>query len=243
MKKYELLKSGKPGLFRIKALRSFSDVKEGDIGGYVESEDNLSHDGNCWIYDNATAFSKARVVHNAVLRNNSLIYGNAYACDNSKILDSVCVCGNAIVAGDCSIYGSAKIFDNADIGGCCSIFDTAQIFGKAKIHELAIVHGNTKIAGNVEICGKVAISADVLFRGNITIVSIDDFIIFKNWWSSGRYFVWTRQDDMWSVGCFHGTGKELIKKAYQDSKNKGREYKRVVKYVEAVKKIITCQKS
>lgn len=50
MKKYKLIKSDVRGLYRIKALRDFGDVKKGDIGGYVESERNLSHGGICWIY-------------------------------------------------------------------------------------------------------------------------------------------------------------------------------------------------
>ena len=41
---------------------------------------------------------------------------------------------------------------------------------------------------------------------------------------------------MWRVGCFYGTGKELIAKAYKDSKVSGREYERVVKYVEQIKR-------
>lgn len=41
---------------------------------------------------------------------------------------------------------------------------------------------------------------------------------------------------MWSVGCFYGTGEELIKKAYKDSEKSGREYERVVKYVEEIRK-------
>lgn len=64
---------------------------------------------------------------------------------------------------------------------------------------------------------------------------MSDYIVFKNWWSSGRYFTWTRSNDMWSVGCFYGTGEELIKKAYNDSEEKGREYERIVKYVESIK--------
>lgn len=39
---------------------------------------------------------------------------------------------------------------------------------------------------------------------------------------------------MWKVGCFYGTGEELIKKAYADSEKSGREYKRVVRYVESI---------
>lgn len=39
---------------------------------------------------------------------------------------------------------------------------------------------------------------------------------------------------MWKVGCFYGNGEELIKKAYADSEESGREYERVVRYVESI---------
>ena len=55
-KKYELIPSDKEGLYRVKALKDFSNVKKGDIGGYVECESNLSHNGKCWIYDNAVVY-------------------------------------------------------------------------------------------------------------------------------------------------------------------------------------------
>ena len=58
-KKYELIPSDKEGLYRIKAVKDFSNVKKGDIGGYIEGEKNLSHDGNCWIYDNAVRQCKS----------------------------------------------------------------------------------------------------------------------------------------------------------------------------------------
>ena len=55
--KYEILKDDKNTieyedriLHRIRAIRDFSNVKTGDLGGYIEKESNLSHDGNCWIY-------------------------------------------------------------------------------------------------------------------------------------------------------------------------------------------------
>lgn len=55
MKKYELTNKTIPGtnLRRIRALRDFGDVKAGDLGGFVESEKNLSHGGCCWVFGNA----------------------------------------------------------------------------------------------------------------------------------------------------------------------------------------------
>lgn len=47
---------------------------------------------------------------------------------------------------------------------------------------------------------------------------------------------------MWSVGCFYGTGEELIAKAYRDSELSGREYKRVVDYVESILRDTTDEK-
>lgn len=41
---------------------------------------------------------------------------------------------------------------------------------------------------------------------------------------------------MWKVGCFHGSGDVLVRKAYQESELCGREYERIVKYVESIKK-------
>ena len=60
-KKYELITSDIAGLFRVKALRDFGDVQAGDVGGYVEYECNLSHDGNAWVYGNARVLGGARV--------------------------------------------------------------------------------------------------------------------------------------------------------------------------------------
>ena len=87
----------------------------------------------------------------------------------------------------------------------------------------AWVYGNAWVCGNARVCG------DAKIENNC------EYIVFKNWWSSGRYFTWTRSNDMWKVGCFSGTGEELIKKAYKDSEKSGREYERIVKYVEEIK--------
>ena len=70
--------------------------------------------------------------------------------------------------------------------------------------------------------------------GNAVISNTRDYYVGKNIWSSGRFFTYTRSNKMWKVGCFYGTGEELIEKAYKDSEVSGREYKRVVEYVEAM---------
>ena len=161
-------------LYRIEALRDFGCVRKGYKGGFVESEKNLSHEYNCWVYDDAKVFDNARV------------------------------CGNARVYGDASVY------------------DDAIVYGWAEVYGLAMVYGDAEVYGNVSL------------GGDAEVKSIEDYIVFKNWWSSGRYFTWTRSNNMWKVGCFYCTGEEWIKKADADSERSGREYERIVKYVEEI---------
>lgn len=48
-------------LQRIRALRSFGNVNKGDLGGWLEKEENLSHERNSWVSGGAQVFGDARV--------------------------------------------------------------------------------------------------------------------------------------------------------------------------------------
>lgn len=65
MKKYELTGEKKiyvcRTLFRIRALKDFLDVKAGELGGWIESENNLSHIGNAWVSGNAWIFEQGAI--------------------------------------------------------------------------------------------------------------------------------------------------------------------------------------
>ena len=101
-KKYKLLLAH-DGLYRIRALRSFGDVEAGDLGGYVSSEANLSHEGDAWIYDNAKVTSQARVSGNAIVSDNVLVTGEAQISGNAQIRGWARIAGTAKINGDASI--------------------------------------------------------------------------------------------------------------------------------------------
>ena len=65
MKKYELTTECKEflgrKLYRIKALTSFSDVKEGDLGGWIEKEENLSQEDNARVHGDAMVYGNAEI--------------------------------------------------------------------------------------------------------------------------------------------------------------------------------------
>ena len=214
-------------LYRIEALKNFSDIKKGNKGGFIEKEENLSHLGNAWVYDNAKVFDNAEIFGDAVVR------GMAQICDYAKILECTIISDCAQIYGRSHILGHARVYDMVQIYGdsivknYAKIYDEATICGYSMIYDHVIVRNNA-IIKDVEISGEATISHDA------KILSNKDYIVFKNWWSSGRYFTWTRSNNMWSVGCFYGTGKELIEKAYKDSELSGNEYKRIVEYVNSI---------
>ena len=197
-------------LYRIEAIKDFGDVKKGDKGGYVENEENLSQSGDCWAYDDAKVYD------------NSMVFGNAEVCGDAM------VCGNAMVYGDAQIYNDAIVCGNAKVYGYAKVFDFAEVYDNAKVYDTAKVYDDAQVYGDAAVCGETRICSDA------AVCADSDYILFKNWWSSGRFFTWTKSNNMWKVGCFYGTGKELVEKAYKDSEISGREYERVVKYVEAI---------
>lgn len=216
MKKYKLtdetIQVDGHTLHRIEALKDFGNVKKGDKGGFIEKEDNLSQSDGCWVYNDARVFS------NAMVSVDALVFGNAQVYDKARVF------GVAFVFNDAVICGDAEVRDNAEV------WDNARVYGNAR------VWGNASIYGNAKVCGYARVHGDARVHGNAKVESASDYIVFKNWWSSGRYFTWTRSNNMWSVGCFYGTGEGLIAKAYKDSELSGREYERVVKYVESILK-------
>lgn len=197
-------------LYRIEALRNFGSIKAGDKGGFVQSYHNLSQEGDCWIHGEAKVF------------------GNAKVYENAQVFGSAEVCGYASVKGDAFVFGRAEVY------GWAKVFGKAQVFGDAKVYGNAFVHGDAEVYDKAEVFGVASVYGNAFVKGDAIIKTGRDYIVFKNWWSSDRYFTWTRSNNMWNVGCFYGTGKELIKKAYADSEDSGKEYERVVRYVESI---------
>lgn len=54
-------------LHQIRAEEDFDDVCEGDLGGWIEKESNLSQEGDCWVYKSAIVYGNARVCGDATI--------------------------------------------------------------------------------------------------------------------------------------------------------------------------------
>jgi carbonic anhydrase/acetyltransferase-like protein (isoleucine patch superfamily) len=216
-------------LRRIEALRDFGDVRKGDLGGWIESESNLSQEGDCWVGGEAQVYGGARVYSDALVYNDARVYENAQVYDNAHVCGDARVCGHAWVYGNAWVNCNAQVYEDACVRGEARVFGYAKVYGDSEVCDQADVYGDAQVRGDARVCGSAVIYGDAVVE------KMGDYIVFQNIWSSGRWFTYTASNKMWKVGCFYGTGERLVKKAYADGEEKGRCYEKVVNLVNQLK--------
>ncbi len=95
-------------LYQIKALITFSNVIKGELGGWVEADKNLDHEGDAWVYGNALVSGNARVYGNAWVYGDALVSGNALVYGDARVSGNARVYGNARVSGNALVSGNAR---------------------------------------------------------------------------------------------------------------------------------------
>lgn len=226
-RKYEILKDqfitlNGHTLYRIKLLKAVCNISPGILGGFIESEDNLSQEGDCWVAEEAAVYGHSIVIENAWVGGSSRVYGHSVICGNCCI-DDVAVIRSSEIR-DNAVIKEAAILWESTVGGSTIIEGNARL-ENVRVPWRAAIKGECYLK-NVDIWGEACID------GNAVIKSDLDYTVIHNFWSSGRPITYTRSNRMWTTGCFHGTGEELVKKAYNDSKEKGDQFKLLVRYVE-----------
>ena len=101
-------------LHRIRALRDFGSVKAGDLGGFLECEKNLSHEGEWWVADHAAVMHSAMVKDDAVVKGNSVVKDCAVVKDNSKI-EYACIYKSSTISGCSEIKNGAVITTSGNL--------------------------------------------------------------------------------------------------------------------------------
>ena len=108
-KKYELTDEVNLfGLHRVRYLRDLPGINKGELGGWIEKEENLDQSGDALVAGDAHVFGNARVSSNA------WVYGDTFVYDNARVYGDAHVFGNAQVAGDAHVFGNARVSGDAD---------------------------------------------------------------------------------------------------------------------------------
>ncbi len=205
MKKYELTNETKQiegrTLHRIKALIDFGNVKTGDLGGFIEKEENLSHSGLCWISDKALVCDNALVRDNAKISGCSVVCGNTSVRDNAKISDYAIAGDNAKISGNAWVRDNAKVSDNAWVCGNTRLLghafvcDNSKIWDEVLIGGESVIGGDSLISGKAHISGEILISGNTYISGNAQIFKKDDYSTIQNFGTEYRNITFFRQRD------------------------------------------------
>lgn len=116
-------------LYQIKAERDIEGirVKKGELGGWIEKEDNLSQRGDCWVS------------------------GDAYVYQSALVCENACIFGAASIFGHARISGHARVYNNA------CVFEYAQVYGYTQVFGNVCVYGHAHIYGSIQVYGDVCI--------------------------------------------------------------------------------------
>lgn len=167
-KKYEITNIPHPKypwLHRIRARMQVNEqVAPDDLGGFVESEHNLSQDGSCWIYDRAICCGEA------VVENEARMFDDTLARDS------------ALIKGDARLYDRAAA-EGQCIIRCGEIKESGRVAGNAVISEGIIDGLSPLITGESSIYGEIRgrfIIKDVVLPGEKLVNPTPDLFLVEN---------------------------------------------------------------
>ena len=211
-------------LYQIECVTAFKNISIGEKGGYIEKPENLSQDGDAWVYGDAKIYGNAWVYGNAEIYGNAWVYGNAEVCGNARVCGDATVCGDARVCGNATVCGGAWVYGNAWVYGDAWVYGNAEVCGNAKVCGNAEVCGNAWVYGNAWVCGdaKVCGDADIIWISKIG-SNLGTTTVFKI--KNGNIGI--------SCGCFYGALEEFearVKDTHQENKF-SKEYQTLINLI------------
>lgn len=189
-KKYEITNESKlvygVTVHRIRAMREFgvvdgSVVKAGDLGGWVEREDNLQQNGSAWVADEAVVTGRALVEGHALVKGRALVFGSAvvmgfaavggdaWVCDSAHVGGFASVTGDPVICGGATVDGDARVGDSATVGGKAFVGGHAVVGEHAAIDGCAAVRGYAVVRGNAYVRDNSTIDGDAIVDGDATL--------------------------------------------------------------------------
>ena len=143
-------------LFRIKSCATKK------LGGWIQSEANLSQEGAAWVADEACVFGEARVSGDAQVSERARVYGAAVVGDQAKIRGRSIVRDRAVVRDRVVVYGAAFIGDDAVLSGDAQVSGAATVTENAQVMDHAQVKAEARVFGHAVVSGKAAVGGDMI---------------------------------------------------------------------------------
>lgn len=221
-------------LYRIKALKTFScpiklsgqldvianfTVEKGTLGGWVENEDNLSHEGGCWIFENARVYDDARIEDNAQIHHSAIVDDGAVVKDYASVVDRARVTRGALVGGCTKVANEAEVSDSKvvgdiDIFGRSQVYKGSNLSGRIYLEGTVVVEG-AEISNDLNLSGSYHITFNTKSNEDVatyhTTKAVTTVSAINQELNRCCYVTAATKEDVWNVFPFNGTGSELIK--------------------------------
>lgn len=107
----------------------------GERGGWLESMDNLSQQGKCWVERDGYVVEGAHVGGDAVIKGGAEIGGEAKVRNKVVVDGPVGIGGYAQVLDEAKVEGKRRmaVYGNAVVSGKAQVLDEAKVYGDAKL--------------------------------------------------------------------------------------------------------------
>ena len=152
-------------LHRIVATRDSRHAKAGQLGGFIEKEENLG--GEAWVDGYAEVWGEALVFCHAYVGGLACVYGNARVLDNARVYGKAHIRDYACVGEDARVYDNAHVREMAYVGG------------QAEVHEEADVYGIAKVKGEAEVTGHALVFGWANIGRQALVEHIGDYCVFQ----------------------------------------------------------------
>ena len=194
-KKYEF--TGETKNYKGRVLHRIKRISDGLVGGWIEKEENLSHEGSCFVYDEA------------------VVFGNGKVYDYARVYDY------AEVRGDATVYGYAEVYDYARVYGYARIYGIAEVYDYARVYDYATVYGIAKVCGrhaevfgNAEICDSATVCGNAkIHEGRIIGQICQPYKSLFQYQCKNRVLtaILTEEGEiLYSIGCQENITKEVF---------------------------------
>lgn len=194
---------------RIRALRDINNpgmplIRAGDLGGFVESEANLSQEGECWVAADAVVYEKAKVSDNALVTDEAHVSCGAIVKGSAIVSGRALVVHNAVVEEHALVTGKALVRVRACIKGDARVEGEADVEDRVTLTDTAIARGSVKVRGKDIIGGSVIMEEGIYYSDpskKIEGYDLEDVIPDNRACSSCRYCCYCEESR--TLRCYH----------------------------------------
>jgi carbonic anhydrase/acetyltransferase-like protein (isoleucine patch superfamily) len=126
-------------------------IHAGDLGGFVESERNLSQDDACWLVPNACVYDAALLCQSAYASGSARVNRNAVVYGMSELNDYVLVTDNSRLRDHTILYDNVTISDNVRVSGHVVLAENVRLRDNARVRDCGVLDHNALVGGNANI--------------------------------------------------------------------------------------------